>query len=348
MSIEASIWLFNQRQCGYYKNRIFTATPAVFGNADSIFSDLIRWADGKALGETSTFDVPEDSNLQKTYLLHASRHRNGDFLIGVWNRVHSNSNKIASVGAADIVGAAAAQFTEIDPTRIPGLATYFWVLPAEQKIAAVRVKHMTNGLQSFEAYMQHFVRFINPRHVVLGAPNADGEIPIVGYKPDLTSTDVLDLYGKFECGSIRKTGDLDYIVNNRADLRRVICKATLTNTVREDRVWWQRGLSVLGMGIGQRVLTDPVSIKIDLPLTFTEDELRTTITEWQQNLAVATSSWDDLGFVFKGDQTPRWLSKSYARRVFDLDIDWIDDEQVEPTSLMNELQRNRAAVLQLG
>ena len=300
------------------------------------------------LGETSTFDVPEDSNLQKTYLLHASRHGNGDYLIGLWNRVHSASNKIASVGAQDIVGAAAAQFTEIDPNRIPGLATYFWIMPAEQKLATVRVKHMTNGLQNFEFYMQNFVKFINPQHVVLEPDDGSGEIKIAGYRENPAAAEVQPLHGKFEVGSIRKKGDLDFILANRADLRRVICKATLTNTVREDRVWWQRGLSVLGMGIGERTLVDAVPIKVDLPLTFTEDELKATIKEWEEHLAATKSAWDDLGFVFKGDQTPRWLGKSYARKTFDLDIEWIDDEQVNPTSLMMELQRHRRLVLELG
>jgi hypothetical protein len=348
MSVEASVWLFNHRQCGYYKNRIATAAGPVFGDTNSILSDLIRWADGRTLGDTATFDVAPDSNLQKTYLLHASRNQNGDFLLGMWNRVHSNSNKIASVGMGDIVGAAAAQFTEIDPTRIPGHATYFWVIPEHGKVATIRLKHMTNGLQNFEFYMQNFVKFINPRHVVLGPEDENGGITIAGYRPDPRSEELEQLHGKFELGPIRKKGDLDFIVANRADLRRVICKTTLTNTVREDRVWWQRGLSVMGMGIGQRVLTDPVSIKIDLPLTFTDDELTQTIEEWQRHLATTKSSWDDLGFVFKGDQTPRWLSKSYARKAFDLDIQWIDDEQAEPTSLMRELQRNRQGVLDLG
>lgn len=347
MATEASIWLFNLKQCGYYKSRIYTPAAAIFGDAQSIPADLARWANGKMLGETSTFDVPEDSDFQKTYLLHASRHHNGDYLIGLWNRVTSASNKIASVGAQDIVGAAEAQFTEIDPNRIPGFATYFWLMPHEGKLATVRVKHMTNGLHNFEFYMQNFVKFINPQHVVPEPDDGTGELKIFGYREQPASEDVYELHGKFEIGSIRKKGDVDFILANRADLRRVICKTTLTNTVREDRVWWQRGLSVLGMGIGERTLTDTVRIKVDLPLAFSKEELEETIESWQEQMADNKSTWDDLGFVFTGDQTPRWLSKSYARKAFDLDIEWIDDEQVEPTSLMMQLQRHRRAVLAL-
>jgi hypothetical protein len=345
--MEVGIWLFNLRQCGYYTSRIASSAAPVFGNTATILHDLQRWSSGKKLGETSTFDVPEDTNFQKTYLLNYVPLANGDVLLGMWNRVHSNSNRIASVGVEDIVGAAATEFTDVDETRIPGMATYFWLMPAEGRLATVRVKHMTNGLQNFEMYMDNFVKYINPQHVVLGPEDENEELTISGYRSDPASDDVQSLHGRFSVGSIRKKGDLDFILAHRADIQRVICKTTLTNTAREDRVWWQRGLNLMGMGIAQRTLTDKVKIKVDLPLGFTAAELKATVKEWQEHLTTTDSRWDDLGFVIRGESSPFWLSKSYARKTFDIDIKWIDEEQIEPTALMQQLQIHRKTVLEM-
>ncbi|WP_186044243.1 hypothetical protein [Burkholderia gladioli] len=348
MNIEAAIWLFRVRQCGYYKNKINNGKPPLFGSLDSIFGDLIRWSSNKNLGETSTNDLIEDGDLGKTYLLHASKGRGGDYLVGIWNRINSNSNKIASVGSSDKVGAAETKFTEIDEDRIPGFATYFWVMPGEEAIATVRIKHASNGIQNFQSYMQNFVTYFDPQHIVPEDGEEEDEITILGYRPTPKSDIVAEANPRFEVKSIINPGDTAFILENRDRIRRVICKTTLTNTVRADRTWWQRGLGVLNMGIGEKILSDKVNIKVDLPLSFTKGELELTIQEWQKHLAETKSAWDDLGFVFTGDQTPKWLSKSYARQNFDLDIQWIDDEQVDPTSLMMQLQRHRKAVLLLG
>ncbi|AHB08396.1 hypothetical protein U875_09760 [Pandoraea pnomenusa 3kgm] len=315
---------------------------------DSILRDLLRWSNGRRLSETSTYDVIDGSDLLKTYLVTLQRHRQGDYLLGLWNQLPGNSNRIASIGHDDIVGSATAEFTDIDGDRIPGFATYFWVMPEERKVAAIRVKHAMNGIRAFEHYMKNFLQFINPNHVVVSDEGGEDEIIVQGYKPTQNEQDVLTLYPKFAIGSIQKQGDSERILANRHDIKKIICKTTLTNTAREDRTIWQKGLDAARLNFGERYLTAQTQIKVELPLTFTQQELQHTLNEWGAHLRATRSAWDDIGFVMRGEPSPIWLGKSYARKGFSMDVEWIDEEQVQPAHLLSQLVRRKAEVIAIG
>lgn len=345
MVVDVGIWLFKVGKCGYYPSKTSkTGSAPVFGNLASTLSELSAWSQGRLLSETSTYDVEPDSDLTKTYLLGMRPGHNGDYLVALWNGLQSNSNKIASVGVNDIVGNVTTEFTEIDANRIPGFATYIWVMPSEGAIATVRVKHRTNGLRNFEHYFESFLRFINPAHVVLGESGPEDEIVITGYRENLQDPDVKSLHGTFKVKSIQKAGESEFILAHAISIEKVICKTTLTNQVKADRAWWQSGLDLLGMGV-QHGLIDTAAIKLEMPIKFTTEELQVTLDNWQQKMGQIPYSWDDIGFKLTGEQSPRWLGKSYARKDFGLELQWLDSEQVELESLLGQLQKYRAEVL---
>jgi hypothetical protein len=348
MAVDVGIWLFNLRQCGYYKSLVPRAgTPPVLSSAAGAFNDLRRWSNGRRLTETSTYAVGEGDELPLSYLLACEPSANGDYLIGVWNRVNGDSNRIASIGHNDIVGQARTEYTDVEEGRIPGYATYFWVMPAEGKVASVRVKHSMNGVRVLEHYVRNFLKYINPQHAVVRDDGDDG-LAVIGYREHPGAEKVHDLNAKFGLGSIKKTGDIEYILARRTEIRRVISKTTITTREQVDRAWWQNSLGRMGLGHGQAVLLNDVPIKLDLPLTFTEEELRATVDAWGNHLEGTLSNWDDLGFVFAGESTPHWLGKAHARKTFQLDIQWIDEEQVQPAALLQQLHLRRAEVLAIG
>ncbi|CAG9177587.1 hypothetical protein LMG32289_03850 [Cupriavidus pampae] len=340
------IWLFNLTQCGYYASRApRRGTPPALSSIGSALSDLSRWSNGRRLTETCPYDLTDGSDIPLSYLLACEPEAGGDYLIGIWNRVNGDSNRIASIGHDDIVGAARTEYTDVDEARIPGFATYFWVMPAEAKVAAVRVKHRTNGVRTLEHYLRNFLKFVNPQHTVHRDDEERGLV-VVGYRDNPEAEIVRQLFAKFALGTIRKVGDLDFIRARCNDIRAIVSKTTITSREDVDQDFWQT-LS-RRVGFGGRAMLEEVPLKLQLPMTFTEAELNNTLADWEAKEEQKLSDWDDLGFVFTGESSPRWLSKSHARNNFDVDVQWIDEEQVNPRALLQQLRRYRNDVLALG
>jgi hypothetical protein len=351
MVVEAGIWLFSVDKCGYYSYRDNARNaPPVFGGLADCLSNLKAWSQGRKLSETSTYEVAADSDGNKAYLVCLERAANGDYLVGLWNKIQTNSNKIASVGVDDLVGQAVTEFTEIDEDRIPGHATYFLVMPNENRVATVRVKHATNGLHNFQKYIGNFMQHIDPQHVVLGDAEDADEIPVVGFRSNLADAEIRKLRMRFRLASIHKPGETQYLIDNSALIQKVICKTTITNLIQDERNWWQKGLDIIGLGarLPRGHLPDEVLIKTEMPMTFEQPELKEIIATWEADHADDHQPEEDIGFVLRGEATPRWLSRSYSRKNFGIDLQWLDEELVDPQSLLHQLQIHRAEILALG
>jgi hypothetical protein len=347
---EVSVWLFNVSTCGYYDPaRANRGAPAQFGGIAELLASLDEWAAGKRLSETSTYDVVADSETSQTYFLCLRQAANGDMLLGLWNKIQTNSNKIASVGVNDIVGQVVTEVTEIDEDRIPGHATYFYILPAEGKIATVRVQHPINGLYNFKRYLKSFLTNINPKHVILGEPDEDGATTVVGYRENPASHDVKRLRPRLRIDSIPRLGEKEFLIQNSGRIRKAISKTTITGEIPDEREWWQRGLQYFGLrpGLAPVDLLDEVVIKAEIPMTFEQDEVRQIIDEWEARQNAGNELEDDIGFVMQGESATHWLSRSYARKVLELELQWIDEEQVNPDFLLEQLVRHRNTILSL-
>jgi len=118
----------------------------------------------------------------------------------------------------------------------------------------------------------------------------------------------------------------------------------LSTTEPQQFTWWQTLLDVSRVGRRQAAVVLDAPIKIEVPVTFTQQQLDATIESWEED--IDNGKVNDLGFVI-GGQT-KWLSKSHARTTIPLDVLWIDDELVNIQALLGQLQVHRAAVLALG
>lgn len=352
MITEVNVWLFNIAVCGYYDTkRANKNNPAVFGQMGSTLNNIEQWCRGQRLVDTSTYKGMDGHEIPQTYFLCLETAQNGDYLLGLWNRLHTHSNQISSVGVDDVIGQVRTETTDIDDDRIPGYATYFYVMPQAGRVACIRVKHPLNGLSNFTKYVYSFLTSVNPQHVVLGEPNDNGDIVVRGYKPRQGDEEpTANLRARFRLSTIPRIGESDYITENSHLIHKVITKTTINTALQEERRWWQTGLALLGLGakVEEGGPTGEVVIKSELPMTFTREEITQVIEEWQQRQNDDFEAEDDIGFCLRGETSARWLSKSYARRSFQLDIDWIDDEQVDAQGLLEKLIQNRAAILAMA
>lgn len=346
MLIDVKIWLYDLSRCGYFP---FRGNTPLFGGIPQSFDALTAWTSGKLLGATSTFTPADGEESGGAYFLDIHRGANGDFLVGLWNRLPGNKNNISSVGVGDVVGAASAEITEIDRNRIPGFATYFWVIPSAQRVACVRVKHDSHGLENFKKYMTAFLKVVNPQNVVLGPPSPNGDIEIAGYRRDTTTSDVVNgAYPRFSVKSIALGGDVAYLLSNAGAIDRILSRTTLSSEHPGDFTRWQQMLSLSRVFRTPPPLREEALVKLEFPIQLTRAQLAETITAWQQrddnNDATAQ---DDLGFHLRNGEV-KWLSKSQPRTGYQIDVAWIDDELVDMASLFTQLQVHRTAVVALG
>lgn len=342
---EVSIWLYRINRAGYYSYRGNEDRAPLFCNLAAIFPALAAWADGKVLGQTATSGTGQGAEHAEAYLLDIHAGANGDFLVALWNRLPGNRHHVSSVGIGDVVGAASAEVTEIDGDRIPGFATYFWVMPAEARVAAISLKHMSHGLINFGNYVTSFLKNVNPDHVVLGDPGDDGAIVVKGYRPGIgEDAHPHGVRPTFSVKSIPKGGDLDYLRANVGQIARVICKTVITTQEPGDREWWQTLLDVSRIGKKPPAAIEEAPIRIELPVSLTLDELNYSIAAWQDD--IDDSSENDLGFKLL-DGTKKFLRKSHARDKQRLDVVWIDEELVNLEALLGQLQVHRARILAL-
>ncbi len=349
MLTDVKIWLYELPKCGYFPFR--GDTPPLFGGISQAFDALTAWAAGKQLGQTSTFSVPGDNNtiVGGAYFLDIAKHPNGDFLVGLWNRLPGNKNNISSVGVGDVVGSASAAETKIDLNRIPGIATYFWVMPSEARIACLRLKHDSQGLETFRRYMLAFLKYYNPQNVVLGPPGPNGEIVVDGYRQNTTTvTPTAGAFPKFSVKSIVLPGDVSYLRTNAAAIDKVLTKTTLSSESPGDWERWQKVIDVSRFLRTPPPLREESLVRLEFPMSFTPQEFDEAVANWQQrDGSTDATAEDDLGFHLTSGEI-KWLSRTHPRTGYQIDVTWEDAELVDVKHLLSQLQAYRTAVLALG
>ena len=343
---DVSIWLYSLSKCGYYSWRGPENRAPIFSGISQTLVAIENWTNGKLLGQTATYGSTEGDEHPESYLLDIHRGAHGDYLVAIWNRLPGNRHHVSSVGIGDVVGSASAEITEIDRNRIPGFATYFWVLPAEQRIATIGLKHQSHSLINFGNYFSGFLKFIYPEHVVLGPAAPDGSTTIEGYRMDITQAAYPNgVRPTFSVKSIAIPGEITYLRQNVGSISRVICKTVVTTSEPGQRNWLQTMLNVSRIAKSAPANIVEAPIRVEFPVTLTLAELNSSIDQWAVDMTADGSN--DMGFKFHNGQI-KWLRKSHARESQLLDVQWIDDELVDLAALLSQLQVHRTRVLALG
>lgn len=343
---DVSIWLYDIKKCGYYSYRGAEGRAPLFGGIGPTFAALQHWVDGKLLGQTATYGANEGDEVAEAYLLDIHDGAHGDYLVAIWNRLPGNRHHVSSVAIGDVVGAASAEVTEIDRNRIPGFATYFWVMPAERRVAAIGLKHLSHGLINFGNYFSGFLKFINPDHVVLGDPGPNDELLVEGYRSDPAADPYpAGVRPTFNVKSISRGGEIHFLQENVASISKVMCKTVISTTEPGQRSWLQSMLDISRIGKAPPPNVVDAPIRVEFPISLTLEELNSSIEAWEED--ISDSSENDLGFRLN-DGRLKWLRKSHARTSQRLNVEWVDDELVELAALLRQLQVHRATVLNLG
>jgi hypothetical protein len=337
---EAKITFYGIEKCGLYE---YGADEPRLGDVSKFLNQLKAWVkkNGKPLDETCTYAIEESEDVDRTFCYDlVANGVTGDFLLTTWNETPSYEGKVAAVQAKSKVGSAKVEFTKLPKDSIPGYATYFWFIPSKNVYATVRFQHRLNGKKNLDKYFKEFIsKFSN--YVVL-SDDGEADFNVVGYS-EKDDEEPLNLLSQFKTTIVRKPGQIDYILEQKNQIRKITRHNRLSPKIAECQEFWQKALLNLGLK-KQRDLDSEVNFSYEFSFTPSEPELKEMIAEWEQG---HDSKWDDIGFTLKGDQVPRWLSNSLARDQFELDVKRIDEEIVDAKSLLEQLTEKRDLILGL-
>lgn len=343
---KAKITFFSIHSCGYYAGGVGKSKIA-FGDLDGILSQLAAWTRHKTLLQTQTFQTSADSEFLPVFLFDICKCQDA-WLITLWNQTPSNENAVASVMANGSVGSATVHMNKIAPGSIPGFATYFWLLPSKGVFANVRFQHAVSGHAPMRAYIRGFMER-SADHVVYAPDQATAaldapDVVIEGYRANPLSPVRTDVHPRFSTSVFTKVGECEMLIKNAPSVTKIRHRTTLQLQVADDLEFWQKMWRRI-KGSARPTQADAIQVEYDIKTSVTETDVRAIITQWNQGHDLP--SWDDYGFQLKGDASTHWLSKTYARDEFELNVARKNEEIVEANSLLEELQACSGKILKL-
>ncbi|RJS93556.1 hypothetical protein D3260_07695 [Salinisphaera sp. Q1T1-3] len=200
-----------------------------------------------------------------------------------------------------------------------------------------------NGRRNLYRYLNDFMAKFSS-YTVVNKDNHE-EHEILGYAFD-DADEPEHFWPRFRSQPVRKPGELEYIRDNQAHIRRLIKKNALEPYVDDHLDPWGTLLTAFGISEPQEIQqTHHVRYEIDYQPT--QDELEGIIEQWREEDADGDSKWIDVGVIMRGEQVPRWFGNSLARDKFDIEVQRANEEVVNSRSLLSELVRTRRRMLDL-
>lgn len=346
MANDVRVKFFKLDRCGYYRYR---SRHAAFGSLQEMLEDITGWIHGKRISETATYEPTDeqDENLLHTYCYSVRKNRSNDYLLTTWNETSSTNGAVASVKLTGTVESADIDTAIIRTGYAPGYPAYFWFPHDLDGFATIQIDNRLNGRNNLDELFRGFLRNYS-RWVVLGDPDEEtGDEPLLGYSETGSRTDLDAAKPYFRATQWKKNGDLDFIRQRRADIRKLVRRDELNFSYQESVSLWQRIWRNVAGDDPSPHLEGTHRLSLEIDYTPTEDELEKVIQHWEEDQNNVVGQYQDVGFKLNGDQKTHWLSKSLASEVFEFDVSYADGPLADSESLLAQLGRKRRQILAL-
>ena len=342
MMKDVRISFYRITRCGYYERG--NPEPEM-GRVAPLLADLHQWitTDRPTVRETQSFTPAEGSEHLPVHCYGMYRHPDTDeYLLTTWNETETGQGYFASVYADQAAGAAQVEAQEVPEGTIPGFPTYFWFIPGQNLVATIRIDNRLNGHQGMNLYLSGYLERFARWVVTQNQQPKTLSVNIAGYAATEDS-EVLRLRPDFKSSPVRLQGEIDYIRVHRERIRKMIRTDEYRTGRTEPRSFLRSALRAFGLR-GEPAVPNDTRYRCELTYSPDEDELNAIINHWQESHA---NRWDDVGFMFSGDDEVKWLSRTTARDKLSLDLDYRNEVVVREDSLMNALQGRRDELLSL-
>lgn len=340
MNLPIKIHFYEITKCGYYK---YGEDKAKFGNLAEITPQIHCWLKERdSIDMTCTYKTDENRP-QSTYCFDTIyNNKNKDLFITTWNETPSNRGKVPSVSAKEKVGQATVYKNDIEKDSIPGYPTYFWFIAELNKLATIRIDSNYNGKYNLVNYMRGFIEKFTNNAVM--QEEADDLEKILGYRKE-PDAEILDLIPCFDARILRKSGELQLILDNYSKIRKIIRKSRLDLNIQQDLNFFQKMIQKLGIeNFNGEQENNALRFYYEIPFTPSQLEIREIINNAKRD---GLSSINDVGFQFKNDTRTYWLSNSIIKYEEKIEIEEENFEIIDLNNIMNFLYTNKHKIYEI-
>lgn len=336
--LTAKIAFYDVIRCGYYPHRDMRG---FFSNLHDTLTGLHQWVTrpGVSLSNTATYEPSEDSDDLGVYCYDMAHDLNSDdCLLTTWNATPNSNGQAMAVNGAMPVGKAEVAESDFNDGYIPGFETYFWFIPEREVFATIRFDRTNNAQQNMRRYLYGYLINFSP---YVYTYDKDGEEhTYYGQSAD----EDRKFRPLFMTERRRLPGKLDFIRAKRSDIVKSVQKTVLHPFAQAtDNALWQAMLGKMGVK-RPAVEEQEISIRNEVCMTPTEEELANIIQQWRED--EANNGTGDIGFCLRGNtQEIHWLSSSMAKAEWPVIVERDEHNIVEANSLLHALASNRGEIL---
>ncbi|EHK8977857.1 hypothetical protein KCU42_004036 [Vibrio vulnificus] len=302
----------------------------------NLMKELKAWAfdSRKPLVETKTFD-PNSQTLE-AYCLDFFESK-GDYILGLWNRVHASKKGVGSVKKNTTPELAKVNHTKIDSDSIPGFPTYFFISPKNNLIASIKLDLKQSGILAFRSYIRGYLKHFSS-HLV---DRKDGDTRICGLCK--TSSIGLEVDNRFpDKGAhplVQFSLDIEevekhYFIQNAHNITKVIKDLEVEEVVQDENQTYIEQMVRAFRGLP---MTKRRSTRVTMPVSLTQEHVEKLFESYEANNG---SHEYNVGFKIRGENKICWMSGAAKVITLEGDVRFHEVDQPDLESLMKLIQNS--------
>ncbi|USP10392.1 hypothetical protein L1S45_01845 [Aeromonas dhakensis] len=310
----------------YERNGTCISTPS------QLLKELKEWSydNHRPLVETSTF---EPNKLYLEAFCLDFYEENGNYILALWNKLPSHKKGIGSVPSDATPETAIIAHTSIDKNHIPGFPTYFYISPASEYIATIKIENNVLGLGQLRSYVKGYLKTYCS-HIVNRQDGNDKVFGLCRHKKPLGQPDnrvpEKSLLSYFMLSAARKEMGREFIINNAHNISKVV-KDISRNILNKDND--ETAIERIVRCFKGLPMTAKRSTRVTMPVDLAQEHVKRLIEDYYEN---DCSEEYNVGFIIRGDaQKIHWLDGTVHTESTKGDLKMHTFDQPDLQSLMS-------------
>lgn len=283
---------------------IYDSEGKVLLTPSSLMKELKAWGydEKKPLIETATYE--RNSKHLESYCLDFYE-SDGDYIIGLWNRLETGQKGIGSISASSTSEDAVVEHTKLKKDSIPGYPSYFFISPSQNILATIKLDNHVLGISQFRSYIKGFIS----RHSSHVVRRKEGDETIFGLskypKPNEGNDERFPdnkVRRLFHMLILKKDMEEEFLLSNAMSITKII-KDISTEILTQDKN--ETSIEQLVRFIKDIPITKKKSTRVSIPVTLNYKHVEDLIKDYRESDG---STEYNAGFVLRGDsQKIHWL-----------------------------------------
>lgn len=328
---------FKINKCGYYPWR---GAGAAFGDTEDTLDQLQKWSAGKDLSQTKISNPCKDDDILATYLFDIKKYKNF-WVIACWNETPSSANSVTSISPNSKVGSPKIHDNPLVKGTIAGYPTYFLFFPKDALMATMRIGNVPTGRMAMEKYIGSFLE-TQTKYVSVKEDSKEEVIYSYSNQPDRKP---MKVWPKFSLTPVKKPGHEDFLRREINKIRKIVKTAHINTSITRDRAMFQRlRRFIIGMPSTTTTYSEK-RIYLEMDYEPTLEEFESIIEE---ESAVTSRKWDDVGFSLTGDTEIYWLGRSRASANVSIVVNRDDDNVVNLDLLVRQISKKMNEIIAIA